>query len=154
MDISNYLERISQHCGLNSGDVLVDLSQDDDSGTVMVSLRVPEEDTGLFIGHRGETLSALQRLVRLSFSDDYPDHKITLDINNYRQERADQLIGRLDEVVAAVIESGQPYTFSYLTPYERYVVHSHITQHPEYDQVESISEGQGSYRRLSIQLKE
>ncbi len=151
MTIETYLTNVCKHIGIEQEDVSV--SVETDEGIMTVILNVPTEDSGLFIGFHGETLSALQRLVRVLFQEEFPDAKIVLNINNYREQRAEKLQEMTLNVAQRVLESGRPYTFSYLPPQERFVVHSTLSEYPEYASLESVSEGEGNQRFLVIRVK-
>lgn len=130
-------------------------TNEDDEGRIIVEIKVSEEDSGLIIGYRGETLTAIQRLVRIIFGDKQGEEgkRISVNVNNYRAEREERL--RLSTVNAArkVLENGGSYKMHGLTAAERYVVHDEISNNPELMAVESFSEGSGFNRTLVIRIK-
>jgi len=150
MTIQTYLAQICQHCGLDEADVTITVEEAPDK--VIVQLDVPKEDVGLFIGHRAETLAALQRMIRIVFREEFAERVVRLNINDYRQERVGQLEEKTREIAQQVLETGEAYTLPYLSSYERFVVHSLISS-PEFEGLESVSEGEGQDRRLIIQVK-
>lgn len=149
MTIQSYLTQVCQHCGLNEGDVNVVVEQDEKK--VVVQLDVPKEDVGLFIGHRAETLAALQRMIRIVFREEFSEKVVRLNINDYRKERVEHLEEKVREIAREVIESGNEYVFPYLSSYERFVIHSLISS-DEFPELESISEGEDKERRLVIRM--
>ncbi len=149
MTIDTYLHAICQHCGLDENEVSVETKEENDD-KIAVQLTIPDDDVGLFIGHRGETLAALQRMVRIVFQKEFADRRLTLNINTYRQDRLEQLQTKAREVAGMVLESGREYRFPFLSSYERYIIHSAISSDPELAQVESFSEGEGQDRRLVV----
>lgn len=151
MTIQKYIHDICQHSGLDAENVQIELNDDD--AYLKVEVTVPAEDSGLFIGFRGETLSSLQRLVRVLFQDEYPEKKIIVNVNNYREQRTEKLQEMATNIAERVLESGRPYVFAYLPPHERYVIHSLISEDEAFQELESISEGEGAQRRLVIRLK-
>lgn len=151
MTVHDYLTRLTQHCGLLEDEVTVTVDEQDEA--VRITLDVPEEDVGVFIGHRGETLASIQRLVRLVFQEEYADKKLSIDVNNYRQERQTYLEEWATRVVDEVIADQRPYRFPYLSSYERFIVHSAISNSPQADQIISESEGEGRERRLVVRVK-
>ncbi|MDQ5951442.1 MAG: hypothetical protein QG639_723, partial [Patescibacteria group bacterium] len=83
------------------------------------------------------------------------DKKIVLNVNTYRQDRADRLREITESVAQKVLETGNPYTFqSFLPAHERFIIHTTLSEMPENDQIESVSEGEGKMRRLTIQKKQ
>ncbi len=157
MDISTYVTQLCQHAGLDEADVTVEVDQKSEENMVFVQLDVPQDDVGLFIGHRGESLAALQRMVRIVFGEQYQDQKLVININDYRQDRQQQLEDKTREIAEYVLEHGRSYRFPQLSSYERFIIHSAVTELREDDQfsqLESVSEGEGSGRRLVIRLKD
>jgi spoIIIJ-associated protein len=151
MTIQAYLENFFQHLGFDEGTVAITVSEAEEK--VDIQIDVPEEEVGMVIGHRGETLAALQRMARLVFRDEYAEKHIVLNLNDYRQERIQQLQEKVRAIGAEVLETGKTYVFPYLSSYERFIVHSELNANADLQGLESISEGEGKDRRLTIQPK-
>ncbi len=152
MTIDGFVKQLCEHCGVDPE--VIDVQMEDQGDTIVVTLNLPEEDSGRFIGFHGETLESMQRVVRIIFSTEYPEKKILLNINNYREEREVKLKELTQTAAQRVLESGQPYRFqSYLPAHERFIIHSTLSELPDSDKLESVSEGDGKDRRLSIRLK-
>lgn len=152
MTIQSYLENICLHVGLEQGSFTITVDESDED--IKVQIDVPQEDVGAFIGHRGETLTSIQRLVRVVFQsrESQDDSKrITININDYREEREEALKEKAAFAVQRVLDQGRPYVFSNLSSYERFIVHSAVSEAS--DEVVSESEGQGSGRRLVVKKK-
>lgn len=152
MTIDSFLTQLSEHCGIQADDIEVTVREDGEYLRVFIS--VPEEDSGLFIGYHGETLDSLQRMVRIIFQEEYPDHKIMVNLNDYREQREDRLTEITASVADRVLETGESYTFnSYFPAHERFVIHSFLASDNKYEKLESVSEGVGKNRKLTIQFK-
>jgi spoIIIJ-associated protein len=151
MQLKNYLLNICKHSGINEEDVTVNIDENDQ--TVMVQLQLPEEDSGLFIGFHGETLNGLQRLVRVLFQEEYGDKKIILNVNEYREQREEKVREMAENIARRVLETGQSHRFSFLPPHERFIIHTTISENPEFESLESVSEGDGRQRVLTIRVK-
>jgi len=151
MTIQNYLMNLCQHCGIDSEVLEVTIDEADDR--IEAKITVPEEDSGLLIGFHGETLSSMQRLARVVFQEELQDKRLVLNINNYREQRAEKLQDMARSGAYRVIETGQQHIFSYLPANERYVIHTTLADDAEFSQVESVSEGEGRERVLIIRLK-
>lgn len=152
MTIDSFLTQLSEHCGVAADDLQVDITEDGEYLRVVIT--VPEEDSGIFIGYHGETLDSIQRLVRIIFQEEYPDHKIMVNLNNYREQREDRLCEITQSVADRVLETGESYTFnSYFPAHERYIIHSYLASDEKYDELESVSDGSGKNRKLTIQFK-
>lgn len=153
MTLETFITQLAEHCGVSPEDVQV--STREDGEYLKVSLELPEEDSGRFIGFHGETLESLQRVLRLIFQESKDDKKIILNVNSYRQDRAERLREITQSVAEKVLESGVPYTFqSFLPAHERFIIHTTLSEMAEGEQLESVSEGEGKMRRLSIQKKQ
>lgn len=151
MTIQTYLTNICQHSGIESDSVQIEMTEDEQAVTAAIT--VPQEDSGLLIGFHGETLSALQRLTRVVFQDELGERRLIININNYREQRAEKLRQIATRAAERVLETGRPYTFSYLPANERFVIHSTISEDSAFSELESVSEGEGSHRVLTIRLK-
>lgn len=152
MTIDGFIKQLCEHCGVDAE--VLDVQLEETEEMVVVTLNLPEEDSGRFIGFHGETLESIQRVVRIIFSAEYSEKKVLLNINNYRQEREEKLKEITQNAASRVLETGQTYLFqSYLPAHERFIIHSTLSELPYSDKLESISEGDGKDRRLSIRLK-
>lgn len=152
MTIEEYLQRLLNLSGVDE----VEISSKTEDNHMLVHLTIPELDAGRVIGHRGETLAALQRVVRIVFYDELVDTKLVLDINDYRQQRTEQLLNMARNAAEQVLESGQEYVFPYLPSYERFIIHSAVSdsssdgKESEFKGLETFSEGEGRNRRLVL----
>lgn len=152
MTIEQFITTICEHCGVPANEMTV--NQVDSEGIITVNITIPEEDSGRFIGFHGESLEALQRIARVVFAREYPETKIIININEYREERSEKLRELTQSIVERVIATGTPYTFqSYLPAHERFIIHSTLSEIEGSNAVESISEGDGKNRRLTIRKK-
>ncbi len=151
MTIQDFLLQLTEHCGLSADEVSVSLEEDGEN--LLVQLDLPEADSGLFIGYHGETLNSIQRILRLTFQREI-ERRIKLNINQYRQSREEKLVEMANNAAKKVLETGESHTFNYyLPPHERYVIHSTISDNPDYAELESVSSGEGKDRKLVVQLK-
>jgi spoIIIJ-associated protein len=155
MTIDSFLTQLCEHCGLAQEDITLDVEHLDKE--IIVTLEVPEDDSGIFIGHHGEGIDSLQRVLRIIFQDKENkemDKKITLNINKYREKRVDRLKDLTYTLANKVLETGRPYAFnSFLPAHERYIVHSTLSEEAGFEQLESISSGEGKDRILTLQMK-
>lgn len=153
MTLETFIVQLAEHCGITPEEVTVSVREDENY--LKVSLELPEEDSGRFIGFHGETLESLQRILRLIFQEDKESKKIILNINSYRQDRAERLKEITESIAQKVLETGNPYTFqSFLPAHERFIIHTTLSELEEGSQLESVSEGEGKLRRLTIQKKQ
>ena len=113
-----------------------------------IVLNITGEDLGILIGRRGDTLRALQYLVRLMVSHRLKHWtNLVVDVENYvirRQRTLESLAQRVAEQVA---RSGRTQALEPMSPYERRVVHVTLRKHPE---VTTQSVGEGERRKVTI----
>ncbi|MCX7694524.1 MAG: protein jag [Caloramator sp.] len=108
---------------------------------------------GVLIGHRGETLDALQFLVGLVINKDNTDtehKKVILDAENYRKKREEILIGLAKKLAYKVQKTNKCVKLEPMNPYERRIIHSALQDHPY---VTTYSEGEEPFRKVVIDLK-
>ncbi len=152
MTIETFLTQLSEHCGVPVDETQVEVTEDGEY--LRVVMTVPQDDSGVFIGYHGETLDSLQRVTRIIFQEEYPDHKITVNLNEYREQRQERLKEITESVADRVLETGESYTFnSHFPAHERFIIHSSLAANEKYVELESVSEGDSRNRKLTIQFK-
>ncbi len=148
MIIQEFVQRLLAHMGIDSAEVLVEEDE-----FVSVQINVSEEDSGLLIGYHGEVLGSIQKLLQSMYRQEEDSKRILVNVNDYKQRREAQLKEMTSRIAEKVLQSGRSYVFSYLPANERLVVHETISQTPDFSELESVSSGEGSSRRLEIRLK-
>lgn len=111
-------------------------------------IKIIGSDAGCLIGRKGETMEALSYLTSLAANRNKDDEeKISVDVADYRQKREGDLQIIAKKMAIKVAQSGRPYTFEPMNPYERRIIHATIG---EVEGVKSESKGEGSQRRVAI----
>ncbi len=106
------------------------------------------DNTGVIIGHRGETLDALQYLSSLASSKKGSGYyRVTLNIGNYREKREQTLEGVAKKTASQVLRTGKSRSLEPMNPYERRIIHTTVQK---ISGVTSNSIGGGSARRVVI----
>ncbi len=105
------------------------------------------EGLGVVIGHRGETLDALQHLVSLAANNSGGYFKITLNIGDYREKREQTLVALAVRVAEQVKRNSRNRALEPMSAYERRIIHTAIQ---EIDGISSASIGEGKNRRVVI----
>lgn len=150
MKVQEYLEKLIQHLGVDDEFEIV-LEESDER--LKINITVPQNEAALLIGNRGETLEAIELLTKLSFKNDFPNKKIMLDINEYRSSLEKRLKEKALEIAHRVLETGQTEEMHNLNSYERFLVHSVLTENKNFERLESLSEDRDQERVLLIKLK-
>jgi spoIIIJ-associated protein len=153
MTIQHFISNLCKHSGVAEEDIQVEVVEDEALNQTVVNVSLPEDESGLFIGHHGETLSAIQRLARLIFQDQLGDKRLFVNVNQYREQRAEKLKSRALMAAEKVLATGREYVFEGLSSAERFVIHTAIGENPDFAQLETISEGEGRGRVLVLRLK-
>ena len=105
---------------------------------------------GAIIGHRGETLDALQFLAGLAANNGGGYYKVSLNIGNYREKREDTLTNLAKRIAEQVLKTGKCRTLEPMNPYERRIIHTAVQG---IEGVTSASFDEGINRRVVIGLE-
>jgi spoIIIJ-associated protein len=109
------------------------------------------ENLGLLIGRRGETLAALQLLVNLIVSHrTHHRMRIIVDAENYRQRREENLRSLAQRVAQQVRSYRRSIALEAMPPHERRIVHIALSDSKD---ISTESIGEGDERRVVISLK-
>ncbi len=109
------------------------------------------DNQGILIGHRGETLDALQYLTSLQVNKGGKEYRrVTLDTEGYRAKREQTLIALAGRMAAKVQKSGRRMVLEPMNPYERRILHATLQDNPY---VTTHSEGDEPNRRVVITPK-
>ncbi len=114
----------------------VEVSEDDERIEVVVS---GEDDYGLLIGKRGQTIDALQLLCfQAAFRGVRDRKRVVLDASGYRERRREVLTARADRAAEQALDRNVAVEMDPMSAQERRVVHEHLK---ERSGVETYSEG-------------
>lgn len=112
-----------------------------------LQLNIETQDGARLIGHRGETLAALQHMMN-NFHYDVADKPyIVVDVAGYKKARAERLAEKVKKDAQIVLESGEAKRLRPMNPAERRVVHMALA---DIDGIVTESEGEGRDRRVVI----
>jgi spoIIIJ-associated protein len=151
--IKGRIIRIFDFYGIEEDEIEFEESKNEDK--VYLNVVLPEDRAKHFIGAKGETLEALEILVRLAHQDEIEENeRLLIDINGYRKERENRLQEKALDIAEKVRESGQEYVFNDLNSYERFLVHSAIGESEDFSDIETFSEDDTFGRVLVIRKKE
>jgi len=123
-------------------------ANDENGKLVSVGLNIEGDDLGILIGRRGQTMAALQYIVRLIMA-----HKmqvqlpVILDVEGYKQRRCEGLRNLALRLAEQVKTRNVPFTMEPMPAFERRVVHMALADHPD---VTTESSGVGESRKVVI----
>ena len=126
-----------------------ELSDEGEPDTLVLNLT--GEDLGILIGRRGETLGALQYLLRLMVSHRSKHwSNLVVDVENYRVRRLHALERLAKQVADDVVRTGRSQAMEPMPPDERRLVHIALRNHPK---VATQSVGEGERRKVTVVLR-
>ncbi|MFC2036566.1 RNA-binding cell elongation regulator Jag/EloR [Chloroflexota bacterium] len=113
-----------------------------------VVLNITGDDLGILIGRRGETLRALQYLIRLMISHRLKHWTdLVVDVEHYRVRRRRTLENLAQRVAERVAREGRAQALEPMPAYDRRLVHIALRKNP---QVTTRSVGEGERRKVTI----
>ncbi len=112
-------------------------------------LEVIDIGSGALIGRRGQTLEAIQELVRCSLQRQFQRRaRVKIDAEGYRARRMEKLLEKADEAIDAVLDNGDPERLEPMDVFERKAIHQLVA---EVDGLTSRSQGREPARRVIIE---
>ena len=136
------LERVLDELELDGA---VEIDEDDEMITAVVD---GDDDYGLLIGRRGQTIDALQLLCYQAAFRGIPERKrVVVDAAGYRERRRETLQRRADRAAEDALDLRRPVELDAMSAPERRVVHERLKERPE---VETYSEGTEPHRCVVV----
>lgn len=120
-----------------------------EGGKVVADIK--SENGAILIGKNGQTLNALQLIVNLIVNrEEKTRTKVIVDSESYRERREKALVKMAREAADEVKREGRPLELEPMNSTERRVIHLALKDDKD---VETTSEGEGSYRRVVVSPK-
>ena len=136
------IERVLDTMGLDA-----DVEVKDEDEEIFADIN-GEDELGILIGRRGQTLDALQAICYRAAARGQSDRKrVTIDAAGYRERRREVLEEEAEAAAARAERNGEPVRLEPMSASERRMVHEYLKDRPE---VETYSEGDEPDRRLVI----
>lgn len=113
-----------------------------------IYVNIEGEDSSVAIGHRGETLDALQYLA-LTFLNEHKGEfkKVVVDAENYREKRKETLTALAERLAQKAIRLRRKIALEPMNPFERRIIHSALAENPD---VTTESEGEEPQRYVVV----
>ena len=123
--IRTFLSGLLEHMGVEAE---VNIAPKAENG-ILVTLEGPK--LGALIGHRGETLDAIQQLTNYAVNKGRTHRvRIHIDAENYRAKREESLKRLATKVAAKVVKYRRNITLEPMNAYERHVIHETLQDYP------------------------
>jgi spoIIIJ-associated protein len=135
-------------------DIETSVEATDEEGEVNpVVFNIVGADVGALIGRRGQTIDAIQYLVRLMLSRKTKSKTpIMIDVEHYRQNRYNDLRVLAINVASQVKSKKTSIRLEPMTAFERRIIHITLAEDPDIT-TESIGEGESRKVVVSPKLK-
>jgi spoIIIJ-associated protein len=118
----------------------------------VITINVTGDDLGILIGRRGQTLAALQHIVRLMVAHQMKGRvPIVIDVEGYKQRRYGALQALALRMAEQVKERKKPFALEPMPAYERRIIHLALVDDPA---VTTESTGVGEVRKVVIMPKQ
>jgi spoIIIJ-associated protein len=112
-------------------------------------VEVVEIGSGALIGRRGQTLEAIQELVRCALQREFQRRsRVKVDAEGYRSRRLEKLIDKAEEAIEEVLETGEAVRLEPMDVFERKSVHQLVA---DTEGIISRSQGREPARRVVIE---
>ena len=137
----SFLKEIVNNLGI---DVNFELKKDEDR----VTIKMYSDNNNILIGHNGNTLKALENLVKQKLQVETNLHiSISLDVENYKDKKIHFLERLAKQTAKDVVRTKTPAALENMNAYERRVVHNILTN---FKGVSTKSEGEEPNRHVII----
>jgi len=120
-------------------------------GSPVIALDITGGDLGILIGRRGQTLVALQYVVRLILAHQVKARvPVVIDVEGYKQRRYEALQALALRVAEQVKARERAFALEPMPAYERRIIHLTLAGDPD---VTTESTGEGEARKVVIAPK-
>lgn len=139
-----------RHLGFPAGEIKATM----EDSMLRLDIVVPEPRR--LIGWHGETLNAIQHLVKaIMRTKEGLDRApfILLDVDGYRRLQEDKVRKIAEQKSELVRRTGNRIALAPMSPYFRRIVHLHIANTPTLSDITTESIGEGEYRQVVLRSK-
>ena len=124
-----------------------EVTVEEDDETIALTVE-GEDDYGLLIGKRGQTIDALQLLCyQAAFRGLRERKRVTVDAAGYRERRRETLEGRADRAAEQALSANRLVEMDPMSAQERRVVHERLKDRAG---IETYSEGDEPHRCVIV----
>ncbi len=118
------------------------------AGHTLFTIRT--KDSGALIGARGETLSALNHIVKKTLEgkqEEGEPFRFVVDVNGYHLKHIKMLEGQAKMLAERARTFKYDIEMSPMSPYDRMIVHAALQTEPN---IKTMSEGEGALRHIIV----
>lgn len=116
-------------------------------------INIETEDPSMLIGFHGETIHALQHLLKvLAWEKTKKDYNILVDVDNYRQRQEENVINLAKRKVDLARKTRKTQVLPPMSPYFRRVIHLFLNS-DDFKDITTESIGESDHRQVTIIFK-
>jgi len=128
----------------------IEVNEDKENDAVEVKI-ITENERGLLIGNRGETLTSIQTMIGMMLKQKVGEWKrVVVDIGNWREKQEEYLKNLAIQTADRVKQTGEPESLYNLNPSQRRIIHLVLA---EIKGIETESMGEDEERYLIVKPK-
>jgi spoIIIJ-associated protein len=143
--ITEILTNVLSQLGLTEEQIVIELP---DEENVNISLSLPQDSAGVFVGHHGEGLSALRMIFSLIVFPRFAVWpKLHLNVNDYQERREETLKEIAQDAAQRAVNLQKEIILPNLSSYERRIIHLFLEEFPG---VKTESRGEAPFRQMVI----
>lgn len=147
-EIKKIVSEFLVHLSIDFTDI--EIEQVDDKN---MRINVVSGEPSLLIGHHGENLSAMQKILKVIFHKMFGEEMtVSFDVDNYRKRQEENVLTITAQKINEVRETQLQTALPAMSPYFRRIVHLFVRD-GDYDDIETESQGEGNYRQVVIKIK-
>ncbi|MFN2362908.1 MAG: RNA-binding cell elongation regulator Jag/EloR [Halarsenatibacteraceae bacterium] len=141
-----FLKTLLEKAEINVG---VEILEEKSNDEQVVYNLTGEKELGLVIGHRGETLDAMQYLTSIYINKELEEYfRVLLDAEGYRDRRQETLERLAERLASKAERKKRKVVLEPMPPHERRIIHIKLKENKN---VKSYSEGKEPYRKVMIE---
>lgn len=143
--ITEILTNVLSQLSLNDDQITIDITDDEN---INISLTLPQDSAGVFVGHHGEGLSSLRMIFSLIIFQRFSVWpKLHLNVNDYQERREESLKEIAQDAAQRAVNLQKEIILPNLSSYERRLIHMALSEYPG---VKTESRGEAPFRQMVI----
>ena len=143
--ITEILTNVLSQLGLSPEQIAIEIA---DGENVNISLSLPEDSAGVFVGHHGEGLSALRMIFSLIIFQRFSLWpKLHLNVNDYQERREETLKELARDAAERALSLKKEIILPNLSSFERRIIHMFLSEFPG---IKTESRGEAPFRQMVI----
>jgi spoIIIJ-associated protein len=143
--ITEILTNVLSQLGLTEEQIKIEIA---DEENINISLTLPEDSAGVYVGHHGEGLSALRMIFSLIIFQRFGVWpKLHLNVNDYQERREETLKELAHDAAERAINLQKEIILPNLSSFERRIIHMELSEYPG---IKTESRGEAPFRQMVI----